>query len=163
MLKTVRLRVIESARLMAITLALLFLTWTKAASAQAGREQSIDKHVAVLIENMIEEKTEQRAFSELESLGCSAVPAIIKRMDDRRKLPDPRISLRNKSPDAFEGIRHYGPQVVVDALAAILNQITGRHFGFIYNGATEVERTKTIQGWRDFLKKTPPAKLCAAG
>jgi len=43
-------------------------------------------------------------------------------------------------------MRHYAPQVVVDALAAILNQITGQHFGFIYNGATEVERAKTIQG-----------------
>ena len=147
---------------MAITVALFFLTWTKAASAQAGREQSIDRQVAVLIEKMVVEKTEQQAFSNLEALGCTAVPAIIKRMDDRRNLPDPSISLRNKSPDAFEGIRHYGPQVVVDALAAILNQITGRHFGFIYNGATEVERTKTIQGWRDFLKKTPPVKLCAS-
>jgi hypothetical protein len=49
-------------------------------------------------------------------------------MDDRRSLPDPRISLKNKSPQAFEGLRHYGPQEVVDALAAILNQITGQKF-----------------------------------
>lgn len=47
-------------------------------------------------------------------------------MDDRRKLPVPQISLRNEAPDAFEGIRHYGPQVVVGALAAILSQITGQ-------------------------------------
>ena len=84
-------------------------------------------------------------------------------MDDRRGLPDPRISLRNKSPQAFEGLRHYGPQEVVDALAAILNQITGQDFGFIYNGATDEERTKTVQRWRAFLHNTPTAKLCDRG
>jgi hypothetical protein len=60
-------------------------------------------------------------------------------------------------------MRHYGPEKVVDALAAILNQITGQDFGFIYNGATDSERTETIQGWRDFLKKTPAMKLCDKG
>jgi hypothetical protein len=124
---------------------------------------TIDKRVAVLIERMLDQKTEQQAFTDLESLGCLAVPAIIERMDDRRKLPDPRISLRNKSPDAFEGMRHYGPEKTVDALAAILNQITGKDFGFIYNGATDAERDKTVRGWRDFLHATPPAKLCESG
>jgi hypothetical protein len=161
--KTMRLKFIENAQFMAIALSLLLLTLTMMAAAQADRERSIDKQVAVIIEKAVVQKTEQQAFSDLEALGCAAVPAIIKRMDDRRNLPDPRISLKNKSPDAFEGMRHYGPQSVVDALAAILNQITGRDFGFIYNGATDGERTRTIQGWRDFLKKTPPAKLCAAG
>ena len=123
----------------------------------------IDKRVAVLIERMSDQKTEQQAFADLESLGCPAVPAIIERMDDRRKLSDPRISLRNKSPDAFEGLRHYGQEKIVDALAAILNQITGKNFGFIYNGATDAERDKTVRGWRDFLHTTPAAKLCGAG
>jgi hypothetical protein len=123
----------------------------------------IDKRVAVLIERMSDQKTEQQAFADLESLGCPAVPAIIERMDDRRKLSDPRISLRNKSPDAFEALRHYGPEKIVDALAAILNQITGKNFGFIYNGATDAERDKTVRGWRDFLHTTPAAKLCGAG
>jgi hypothetical protein len=123
----------------------------------------IDKRVAVLIEKMLDQKTEQQAFTDLESLGCPAVPAVIQRMDDRRKLPDPRISLRNKSPDAFEGLRHYGPERIVDALAAILNQITGKDFGFIYNSATDAERDKTVRGWRDFLHITPEPKLCEAG
>jgi hypothetical protein len=68
----------------------------------------IDKRVAALIEKMSDQKTEQQAFKDIESLGCPAVPAIIERMDDRRKLPDPRISVQNKSPDAFEGLQHYG-------------------------------------------------------
>jgi hypothetical protein len=125
--------------------------------------QKIDKRVVTLIEKMSDQKTEEQAFIELESLGCPAVPAIIERMDDRRKLPDPRISLRNKSPDAFEGLRHYGPEKIVDALAAILNQITGKDFGFIYNGATDAERDKTVRGWRDFLHTTSASKLCEAG
>lgn len=86
--------------------------------------------------------TEQQAFVELEALGCPAVPAIIERMDDERHLPDPRISLTNKSPDAFEGKRFYGPQKVVDALAAILNQLTGQDFGFIYNGCNRYRADK---------------------
>lgn len=126
----------------------------------ASQDAATDKRVGVLIERMLKANTEQKAFSDLEALGCAAVPAIIGRMDDRRSLPDPRISLRNKSPQAFEGIRHYGPQQVVDALAAILNQITGQNFGFIYNGANDEERTKTIQGWRNFLQSTPAPDLC---
>ena len=124
--------------------------------------KDMDKRVAVLIKRMLNAKTEQKAFSDLEALGCPAVPAIIRRMDDRRVLPDPRISLSNKSPQAFEGIRHYGPEQVVDALAAILNQVTGQDFGFIFNGATDQERSKAVEGWRGFLKSTPASKLCAA-
>lgn len=112
---------------------------------------------------MTKNSTEQKAFADLEALGCPAVPAIIRQMDNRRRLPDPRISLRNKSPDAFEGMRFYGPEEVVDALAAILNQIAGQDFGFIYNGAHEKERSAAVRGWRDFLQKTPPDKLCSAG
>ena len=123
----------------------------------------IDKRVAALIERMSNQKTEQKAFADLESLGCSAVPAIIERMDDRRELPDPNIALRNKSPDAFENQRYYGPKKIVDALAAILNQITGQDFGFISNGATDAERDKAVHGWREFLHTTPAAKLCGPG
>lgn len=123
----------------------------------------VDQQVAMLIGKMLSERTERRAFADLEALGCAAVPAIVKRMDDRRRLPVPAISLENKSPDAFEGLRHYGPKKVVDALAAILNQLTGKNFGFIYNGATNEERTRAVNGWRDWLRKTPPQKLCDGG
>ena len=125
--------------------------------------KDIDKRVAVLIKRMLNAKTEQKAFSDLEALGCPAVPAIIRLMDDRRVLPDPRISLSNKSPQAFEAVRHYGPVQVVDALAAILNQLTGQDFGFIYNGGTDEERTRTVQGWNKFLDTAQVAELCGAG
>jgi hypothetical protein len=129
----------------------------------ADAQVRVDKQVQRLIEKMLNRRTEQKAFSDLEALGCLAVPAIIARMDDRRSLPDPSIALRNKSPDAFEWKRFYGPSQVVDALAAILNQITGQDFGSIYNGASEAERTSTVRGWRNFLEQTPLAKLCEGG
>jgi hypothetical protein len=109
---------------------------------------------------MLNARTEQQAFLDLEALGCSAVPAVIERLDDRRPLPDPRLSLRNPGFSAFEGLRHYSPQQVVDALAAILNQVTGQDFGFIYNGATDAARTETVQAWREFLRNAPTTKLC---
>jgi hypothetical protein len=126
----------------------------------AEPRETIDVRVKQLIEKTQHESTEADAFRELEALGCQAVPAIIKNMDDRRPLPARYIAFRNKSPQAFEAIRQYGPERVVDALAAILNQVTGQHFGFIYNGASDVERAKTVAGWREYLAKTPAARLC---
>jgi len=95
---------------------------------------------------------QQALFDQLIATGPDAVPAIIALMDDRRRLAVPAISLENKSPDAFEGMRHYGPELMVDALAAVLNQITGEHFGFIYNGAPEAERRATVAAWRKYLQ-----------
>jgi hypothetical protein len=73
---------------------------------------------------------------------------MIMSLEDRTPLPQKAISLSNKSPNAFEGIRHYGPTVRTEAIAAILNQITGYSFGGIYNGATEEQRRAEIDGWR---------------
>jgi hypothetical protein len=127
------------------------------------RTTKVEKQVAVLIEKMLNRRTEHKAFADLEALGCPAVPAIIARMDDRRDLPDPRIALTNKSPDAFEERRFYTPQKVVDALDAILNQITGQILGDICSGGTEAERARTVSAWRAFLSRTPPSRLCAGG
>jgi len=79
-------------------------------------------------------------------------------MDDRRKLPIRWITL--KGPGFGQTNPQYGPEEVVDALAAILSQATRRHFGFISNGATEAERTKTIRQWQKLLRTTPARKLC---
>lgn len=108
--------------------------------------------VKSLIEAMLHRRTEKRAFAELEALGEAAVPAMIILMDDRRELPVKEISLRN-APGDFEGFRHYGPQVVADAVDAILNQITQESFGTIHNGASERERKAAIDGWRVYLHR----------
>ncbi|MCX6619641.1 MAG: hypothetical protein NTY38_00895 [Acidobacteria bacterium] len=118
----------------------------------------VERQVVVLIEKMLDARTEQDAFRDLEALGCPAVSAIIRHMDDWRTLPDRTIALRNKSPNAFEAARFYTPAKVVDAVAAILNQITGRSFGFIYNGGTDSERASAVRGWSEFLRRAP--KLC---
>ncbi len=129
----------------------------------ASKSDEIDRRVAVLIEKALAARTQsaqQSAFEQIEGLGCAAVPAIIRRMDDRRKLPIAYIALRNESPNAFEAIRQYGPEEMVDALAALLNQLTGEHFEFIYNGATSEARTQSVAQWRAFLDRTPSDTLC---
>jgi hypothetical protein len=91
---------------------------------------------------------QQRVFERLETLGNEAAPAIIAQMDDRRPLQTRAISLVNHSPDAFEGVRHYGPNQVVDGLDAVLNQITGQSFGSIANGGSNRQRDAAVAGWR---------------
>ena len=109
--------------------------------------------VKSLIEAMLNRRKQKKAFAELEALGKAAVPAMIMQMDDRRELPVKAISLRNP-PGFFEGFRHYGPEVVADAIAAILNQITGESFGTMYNGASEPHRKAEIDAWRIYLHRT---------
>lgn len=92
---------------------------------------------------------QQALFDQLIAMGPEAVPELVALMDDRRRLAWSGISLENQAPDAFEAVRHYGPVLMVDALAAVLNQITGEHFGFIYNGGTEAERAATVAGWQE--------------
>ena len=124
--------------------------------------RELDEYVTSLIEKTLDATTQAQAFDELQTLGCEAVPVIIRLMDDRRPLPNHAISLENKSPDAFEGVRHYGPEQVVDALAAILNQVTGESFGFIYNGASDDERAETVKSWREYLDRVGPKGVCGA-
>jgi hypothetical protein len=102
---------------------------------------------------------QQALFDQLIALGDEAVPAIIMQMDDQRPLAASQISLVNKFPGAFEGIRHYGPDLIVDALEAVLNDITGESFGGIYNGGSSEERAKAVRGWRIYLdhRRSHPA------
>jgi hypothetical protein len=86
-------------------------------------------------------------FQKLEAMGQAGVPAIVASMDDRRRLAVPQITLVNHNPEAFEGLRHYGPELIVDALDAILNQITG-FGGSIVNGGSERERQAAVAAWR---------------
>ncbi|EIZ79892.1 RDD domain-containing protein [Novosphingobium sp. Rr 2-17] len=93
---------------------------------------------------------QQRVFDRLEALGEVAVPAIIAQMDDRRPLRTQAISLVNHAQDAFEGMRHYGPEQVVDGLDAVLNQVTGESFGSIVNGGSTRQRDAVVAGWKVF-------------
>jgi hypothetical protein len=122
------------------------------ANFPAGNEPLSGK-VKALVDAMLNRRKQKKAFAELEALGTAAVPAMIMQMDDRRELPVKAISLRNP-PGSFEGFRHYGPEVVADAIAAILNQITCESFGTMYNGASEPHRKVEIDAWRIYLHRT---------
>lgn len=140
---------------------------TEAVETEARRQQAVLRNwrvspstpryaeVKELIEQLgnVNADEQARIFQQLEALGPEAVPAIIAHMDDRRVLVDQHISLINHSPKAFEGIRHYGPELVVDALDAILNQITGQSFGNIHNGGSEAERASAVNGWRIYASR----------
>ena len=106
-----------------------------------------EAEVKHLIAETLVRETAERAFRDLENLGPDAVPAIADLMDDRRPLGVAHIVLSN-SPGAFEAQRIYGPKLVVDALAAILNQITGDDYGSIMDGASERQRRLAVNGWR---------------
>ena len=99
--------------------------------------------------------TQSEAFAKLQRLGRPAIPFIIKHMDSRKKLKHRSISLVSGSSKNFESVRNYSPELVVDGVAAVLNQITGQHFGNIYNGGSETERDQTVMQWRTGLRQPP--------
>lgn len=126
-----------------------------------SKEEPLFAKVKDLIDAATRKGMQEKAFADLEALGPTAVPPIIMLMDDRRELPEMAISLKNPVGH-WEGLRHYTPETVTDAMAAILNQITGESFGFIYNGGTEQERREAVNAWRIYLchdkKKTETRK-----
>lgn len=128
----------------------------------AGAEEDIAASVQMGIDRALAAKSrdeQQAAFDSILALGCRAVPAIVDRLDDRRKLHIAYIRLPNDSPEAFEAFRQYGPEVMTDALAAILNDITWKDCGFIFNGASESDREAAVRCWQQFARETP-AKSC---
>jgi hypothetical protein len=102
--------------------------------AFASSPDPVATRVSALVNDMVDARREESAFSSLEALGRPAVPYMVGHLSDFRPLPVADISLRNNFPGAFEESRMYSPKTVHDALAAILNQITGEHFEFVYNG-----------------------------
>lgn len=119
--------------------------------SRSANPDEMHEKVLSLVEEMLDKKTEIWAFDSLEILGKKAVPSIIRLMDDRRPLPIKSIKFTNKSASSLEGVRHYSPELICDALSAILNQVTGENFGSIQNGGSERERVRTINGWRIYL------------
>ena len=84
------------------------------------------------------------------------MPYLVSHLGDTRPLARSEISLTNKASNSFEGLRHYSPDTVHDALAAILNQITGESFVFVYNGATPEEREQNRHTWGDWCRSAFP-------
>jgi hypothetical protein len=140
---------------------LLMALLTGCVTSRLVAKDSMARRVASLVDSTTQEATEARAFTELESLGSTAVPYLIGHLSDERALPVQEINLANTSPDAFEGIRSYAPKTVHDALSAILNQITGQSFGFVYNGSSAAERESNRKRWQDWCAQKYPDKAWA--
>lgn len=123
------------------------------------------RKVAALVDRATSPRTETQAFEQLQSLGPDAVPYIVRQPGDMRPLPIKQIELANGSSGAFEGVRHYAPEAVHDALSAILNQLTGVSFEFVYNGATPETRAMDRARWQAWCVRAYPAKalVCSDG
>lgn len=124
-------------------------------------------HAAVerLIADLVRGPEAQRkSLRELEELGHAAVPAIVRHMDSRAALAEPKMVLVNHASDAFEPYRQYAPELVIDALAALLNQLSGESFGLDWNRGNEHDRQKSVHAWRVYASyvargKATPCQL----
>ena len=130
-----------------------------------GPNTPIETKVTRLIDQLVlgDYEQVQTAVTALTMLGPAAVPAIIRRMDDRRDMPVRGIAFANRSPNSFEGLRHYGVAKVVDCLDAVLNDITGESFGSIDlsfgpHGPDptrlrehNAQRSTSVAAWRGYL------------
>ena len=121
------------------------------AKLPAAMPDNLNEKVSALIEEMTDPATQQDAVWRLQRLGPRAVPSIIRLMDDHRPLPLNRTMFINTNPKAFEGISHYGPKAVVDALSIVLAGMTQCAFGDLYRGGGEDERRSVVGAWRVFL------------
>lgn len=147
---------------------LLVLTFVSllVACASVHSTSSLQAMVAELIDQTtVSEKLERRAFRELELLGESAVPYMIGSLGDSRMLAERSISLTNRESQTFEERRQYVPVTVHDALSAILNQVTGESFVFVYNGATPQERNENRNKWIEWCLVRYPERssICKGG
>jgi len=127
---------------------ILLLVIVVGLTACANKSDPMAKAVSERVEDLTRTPaTQERALHELEEMGSAAVPFIVGHLGDVRLLAEPRMTLVNHASDAFEGLRHYGPKTVHDALSAVLNQLTGESFEFVYGGATAKKRASNQARW----------------
>jgi hypothetical protein len=160
---------LEDSPMMNVRVLVLALALTEAGCPAPANPASpgdpVELRVTTLVNETVKPESEAAAFSALEELGAPAVPYIVGHLGDVRSLPIRSISLATKGTAAFEGARQYAPVVVHDALSAILNQITGQSFEFVYNGATAEVRARNAQAWVSWCVRTYPsnAHICRRG
>ena len=117
----------------------------------------LESQVTELVEMMVNRETQpghaQAIYNTLIALGAEAVPALIKHMDDRRRLTIPKITMDSMDPDGFEGLIHYGPEVVTDVMSVALTRITRQDLTQIYNGGTELQRQSAVRIWKVYERR----------
>ncbi len=146
--------------------ALLFAGMLSSCTSGHERHDSIEGRISNLIEVLASsnsERQQQMALIELERYGISGVPYLVAHLGDYRLLYRQKVSLANKDPNAVERVRHYSPETVHDALSAILNQITGVHFSFVYNGSNMQERDNNRRSWLNWCRIKFPDRVTLCG
>ena len=142
------------------------------AMAAIGPGGDLDARVGRLIDRLAlgDGAQVQSAVDALVVLGRPAVPAMIRRLDDRRPMKVSGLMYVNDFPGAFEGIRHYPALKVVDALTQVLNDITGSDLPMILpdtirsshrwrtpqvDRALDPQRDRAVAAWRASLDGRP--------
>jgi hypothetical protein len=131
----------------------------------------IDAKVARLIDRLVLDDWAKvnAAIGALVELGRPAVPAIIRRIDDRRVMKGHVISFINTDSGSFEGFRLYATLDVIDALNHVLTEITGQFVGYIdlpmgphffellsdetLKRKNDRQRDVVVAGWRRYLAR----------
>lgn len=103
----------------------------------------------------------QRSFDTLQMLGDASVPYVVGNLGDVQGVPEGGFLIRNRSAGAFEQVRHFSPETVHDGLAAILSQMTGQSFIFVYNGSTPADRHQNRLMWVDWCQVEYPNQVAA--
>jgi len=110
-----------------------------------------------LIQELGDSATQAKAVEGLLGIGKGGVGPIILQMDDRRSLG--ARSLTVPAPlGSFEPVAHYQPELVVDALDAIVAHITSESMGQVYNGGSTAKRRNAVNAWRVWLYHNRPAR-----
>jgi hypothetical protein len=114
--------------------------------------------MAFKVKSLINELTNwekaQNTIDEIIMMGQTAIPYIILCMDDYRELSIRHVRIKNDPPADWTGAwTHYGPNLIIDTAALILNVLTkGYNFGSIYSGySIDEERQRALDGWRIYL------------
>ena len=141
---------------------LLFVALTVSCASGGSSQDSLEIHVSRLVDETTKSESRQdRAVRDLQALGSEAVPHIVGYLGDIRPLANDKITLANDTTNAFEDFRHYSPDTVHDILSAVLNQLTGQSFVFVYNGASAQEREDNRRKWIDWCRTEFPEKAAS--
>jgi hypothetical protein len=128
------------------------------AHAPYAQPDDTDRGIKSELDRLITASAKQSAYWLL-SVRCSVVPALIRQMDDRRPYAGDELAV-GTGPGAFEGVAHYEPKLVVDAVSIILGHLTNQSFGFIHNGGADEARQREVTKWRTWLALTGGRPTC---
>ena len=93
-----------------------------------GRATLEDAKVRKLFDGLTSKSTQEVAWGQLLKLSRRDVPAVVRLLDDQRRIPDFAAPLPNLAPNAFEKFRQYGAGSIHEAATHILNHLTGKSF-----------------------------------